>query len=170
MSGTPAGSSSSTSRPPTASGPFEPARNTRVIGALVDRRSVAVRAGDSGAASSTRRARRACPRTDRSASPFDPTTRRRRRFDSPTRTCFTFAVGIARAVEGGVAEVVIDRPPVNALDAASWQALADAVRALGDDAAVRVGLLRAHGRRFSPRLHPQQLPRPHPPPPLPPLH
>jgi enoyl-CoA hydratase len=48
----------------------------------------------------------------------------------------------------GSAEVVIDVPPVNALDVASWFALADAVSASGRDPDVRVVVLRAEGRGF----------------------
>ncbi|HLI72418.1 MAG TPA: enoyl-CoA hydratase family protein [Acidimicrobiales bacterium] len=48
----------------------------------------------------------------------------------------------------GTAEVVIDVPPVNALDVASWFSLAGAVSAAGADAEVRVVLLRAEGRGF----------------------
>jgi enoyl-CoA hydratase len=48
----------------------------------------------------------------------------------------------------GTAEVVIDVPPVNALDVASWFALADAVTASGRDPEVRVLVLRAEGRGF----------------------
>jgi len=51
-------------------------------------------------------------------------------------------------VEGGVAELVIDNPPVNALDSAGWAALAAEVRRLGEDGAVRVIVLRAEGRGF----------------------
>jgi len=51
--------------------------------------------------------------------------------------------------EGGIAEVVIDHPPVNALPAAGWHQLAGAVRAAGGDPAVRVVVLRAEGRGFS---------------------
>ena len=57
-------------------------------------------------------------------------------------------MGITRRVEEHIAEVVIDRPPVNALDVAGWHALADAVRALGDDSEVRALVLRAEGRGF----------------------
>jgi enoyl-CoA hydratase len=49
----------------------------------------------------------------------------------------------------GVAEVVMDRPPVNALPAAGWFALADTLRGLGADPAVRVVILRAEGRGFN---------------------
>jgi len=48
----------------------------------------------------------------------------------------------------GTAEVVIDVPPVNALDVATWFALAEAVLAAGSDPAVRVVVLRAEGRGF----------------------
>jgi enoyl-CoA hydratase len=48
----------------------------------------------------------------------------------------------------GTAEVVIDVPPVNALDVAGWFALADAVIAAGTDPSVRVVVLRAEGRGF----------------------
>ena len=58
-------------------------------------------------------------------------------------------MSIACTVEGGVAELVIDRPPVNALDAAGWSALAAALGRLGDDPTVRVAILRAAGRGFS---------------------
>jgi enoyl-CoA hydratase len=51
--------------------------------------------------------------------------------------------------EVGIAEVVIDHPPVNALPVAGWHQLADAVRAAGGDPAVRVVVLRAEGRGFS---------------------
>ncbi|HZU80171.1 MAG TPA: enoyl-CoA hydratase family protein [Acidimicrobiales bacterium] len=48
----------------------------------------------------------------------------------------------------GTAEVVIDVPPVNALDVAAWFALADALTAAGRDPEVRVVVLRAEGRGF----------------------
>lgn len=50
---------------------------------------------------------------------------------------------------GGVAEVIMDAPPVNALTAAGWFALADAVRAAGADQETHVVLLRAEGRGFN---------------------
>jgi len=49
----------------------------------------------------------------------------------------------------GVAECVMDHPPVNALPAAGWFLLARTMRALGDDAAVRSVILRAEGRGFN---------------------
>jgi enoyl-CoA hydratase/carnithine racemase len=49
---------------------------------------------------------------------------------------------------GGIAEVVIDFPPVNALPAAGWHELADAVTAAGADVSVRAVILAAEGRGF----------------------
>jgi enoyl-CoA hydratase len=49
----------------------------------------------------------------------------------------------------GIAEIVVDRPPVNALPAAGWFELAEAIRAAGAGPAVRVVVLRAEGRGFS---------------------
>ena len=51
--------------------------------------------------------------------------------------------------DSGIAEVVMDNPPVNALTVAGWFELADIVTALGDDPAVRVVVLRAEGRGFN---------------------
>jgi enoyl-CoA hydratase len=48
----------------------------------------------------------------------------------------------------GIAEVVIDHPPVNALDVAGWFALADALTAAGQVPSNRVVVLRATGRGF----------------------
>jgi enoyl-CoA hydratase len=49
----------------------------------------------------------------------------------------------------GIATVVMDNPPVNALTVAGWFELADIVRALGDDPAVRVVILAAEGRGYN---------------------
>jgi enoyl-CoA hydratase len=49
----------------------------------------------------------------------------------------------------GIAEVVMDHPPVNALTVAGWFHLARTVRDLGEDPAVRVVVLRAEGRGFN---------------------
>ncbi len=49
----------------------------------------------------------------------------------------------------GVAEVVVDHPPVNALPVAGWFELARVIRALGEDTAVRVVILAAEGRGFN---------------------
>ncbi len=51
--------------------------------------------------------------------------------------------------ERGIAEVVMDNPPVNALNVAGWFELARIVRGLGDDPAVRVVVLRAEGKGFN---------------------
>jgi enoyl-CoA hydratase len=51
--------------------------------------------------------------------------------------------------DAGIAEVVMDHPPVNALTVAGWFELADVVRRLGADPAVRVVVLRAEGRGFN---------------------
>ena len=56
---------------------------------------------------------------------------------------------ITAAVTSGVAELVVDHPPVNALPVAGWFQLAGAVRTAGADPAVRVVVLRAEGRGFN---------------------
>jgi enoyl-CoA hydratase len=57
---------------------------------------------------------------------------------------------ITHEIDGaGVAEVVVDHPPVNALDVAGWFELARIIRQMGDDPAVRVVVLRAEGRGFN---------------------
>ena len=48
----------------------------------------------------------------------------------------------------GIAEVVIDVPPVNALPVAAWHELADAVTAAGADPGTRAVILAAAGRGF----------------------
>jgi enoyl-CoA hydratase len=58
-------------------------------------------------------------------------------------------MGITATVTDGIAEVVMDNPPVNALPVAGWFELADLLRALGDDPATRVVVLRAEGRGFN---------------------
>jgi enoyl-CoA hydratase len=49
---------------------------------------------------------------------------------------------------GPIAEVVIDFPPVNAVPAAGWPAIAGEVTAAGDDPETRVVVLAAEGRGF----------------------
>ena len=49
----------------------------------------------------------------------------------------------------GIAEVVMDNPPVNALTVAGWFELAELVRRAGDDREVRAVVLRAEGRGFN---------------------
>jgi len=51
--------------------------------------------------------------------------------------------------DAGIAEVVMDNPPVNALTVAGWFELAAMLRALGEDPQVRVVILRAEGRGFN---------------------
>ena len=51
--------------------------------------------------------------------------------------------------DGGIAEVVMDNPPVNALDVAGWFDLADRLKALGKHPEVRVVVLRAEGRGYN---------------------
>jgi enoyl-CoA hydratase len=52
------------------------------------------------------------------------------------------------SLDNGVAELVINKPPVNALDSHEWQALADTINALGADLQTRVIVIRAEGRGF----------------------
>ncbi len=49
----------------------------------------------------------------------------------------------------GVAEIVVTKPPVNALAVQEWLDLATLVRSLGDDPEVRVVILTAEGRGFN---------------------
>src|SRR5207302_5141072 len=58
-------------------------------------------------------------------------------------------MGITHSVADGIAEVVMDNPPVNALTVAGWFELARVLRDLGADAAVRVVILAAEGRGFN---------------------
>ncbi|MFK0089135.1 enoyl-CoA hydratase family protein [Pseudomonas sp. NPDC090755] len=51
-------------------------------------------------------------------------------------------------INAGIAELVIAKPPVNALDSQQWQALAEQIEALGADPQVRVIVIRAEGRGF----------------------
>lgn len=52
------------------------------------------------------------------------------------------------SLDNGVAELVINKPPVNALESHEWQALADTINALGADLQTRVIVIRAEGRGF----------------------
>src|SRR3954468_24099376 len=56
---------------------------------------------------------------------------------------------VSSSVADGIAEVVVDHPPVNALPVAGWFALAEAVRAAGAQETTRVVVLRAEGRGFN---------------------
>ena len=51
-------------------------------------------------------------------------------------------------IEDGIAELVIERPPVNALDAEGWHALADEIVRLGKEPEARVIVIRAEGKGF----------------------
>ena len=51
--------------------------------------------------------------------------------------------------EAGICEVVVDHPPVNALDVAGWFDLADQLLAAGRDQENRVVILRAEGKGFN---------------------
>ena len=55
---------------------------------------------------------------------------------------------IETRTSGGVAEVVIDFPPVNALPVHGWFELAEAISAAGRDPEVRAVILAAEGRGF----------------------
>jgi len=57
-------------------------------------------------------------------------------------------VSVKTSIDAGVAEVILDHPPVNALDSAGWRRLAETVAALGADEAVRVLIIAANGRGF----------------------
>jgi enoyl-CoA hydratase len=51
-------------------------------------------------------------------------------------------------IDAGIAELVIDNPPVNALGTKAWGDFAREVERLGRDASVRVLVIRAEGRGF----------------------
>ena len=57
-------------------------------------------------------------------------------------------MGIELRTSAGIAEVVIDFPPVNAIPAQGWPDLAQAVAAAGADAGVRAVIVAAEGRGF----------------------
>ena len=56
--------------------------------------------------------------------------------------------GFHTTIADGIAELVIDRPPVNALNDAGWHALADEIIRIGNDPEARVIVLRGEGRGF----------------------
>lgn len=58
-------------------------------------------------------------------------------------------MGIRHQIERGIAEVVMESPPVNALTIQGWLDLAALLRRLGDDREVRVVILAAEGRGFN---------------------
>ena len=57
-------------------------------------------------------------------------------------------MGISQQLADGIAEVVIDVPPVNALSSKGWFELADIVTDLGKNSDCRVVVLRAEGKGF----------------------
>src|SRR5687768_13865861 len=58
-------------------------------------------------------------------------------------------MGITKSVSDGIAEVVMEHPPVNALTVAGWFELADVIRSAGDEPETRVVVLRAEGKGFN---------------------
>jgi enoyl-CoA hydratase len=58
-------------------------------------------------------------------------------------------MGLSHEIAGGIAEIVMSYPPVNALDVRGWFDLAALLRRLGDDPAVKVVILAADGRGFN---------------------
>lgn len=68
-------------------------------------------------------------------------------------------------VEDGIAELVIENPPVNALDSVGWRSFSEEIDALQADPDVRVIVIRAEGRGFCAGVdikelqkHPERLP------------
>lgn len=57
-------------------------------------------------------------------------------------------MSVTVSVEKGIAEVMLDHPPVNALDSAGWGRLAEAITSLGKNDEARVVILAARGRGF----------------------
>lgn len=55
---------------------------------------------------------------------------------------------IRTEIRGRVAEIIIDHPPVNALDSAGWNSLPDIITEAGRNEEVRCLLIRAEGRGF----------------------
>ena len=51
-------------------------------------------------------------------------------------------------IDDGIAEMILEHPPVNAFDSAGWMAIAAEIDALGADDRVRVILIGAEGRGF----------------------
>ena len=51
-------------------------------------------------------------------------------------------------IADGIGEIILDHPPVNALDSAGWNEMPDIVERLGRDPNVRCVLIRAEGRGF----------------------
>ena len=58
-------------------------------------------------------------------------------------------MGISHEIIDGIAEIVVDFPPVNAIPVQGWFDLAETVTAAGNDPSVRAVVLRAEGRGFN---------------------
>jgi len=58
-------------------------------------------------------------------------------------------MGISHRIDAGIAEIVMDNPPVNALTSRGWFELAELVTRLGKDPAVRVVILAAEGKGWN---------------------
>ena len=58
-------------------------------------------------------------------------------------------MGVTTEVHGGIAEIIMDSPPVNALTVQGWYDVADALRAAGKNPEICVAVLRAEGRGFN---------------------
>lgn len=57
-------------------------------------------------------------------------------------------MAIRTDIQGHIGEVVLDHPPVNALDSKAWNELADVITALGSRQEVRCLLVRGEGKGF----------------------
>jgi enoyl-CoA hydratase len=57
-------------------------------------------------------------------------------------------LAIRTDIQGHIGEVVLDQPPVNALDSEAWNELADVIARLGTQAQVRCVLVRGEGKGF----------------------
>lgn len=52
------------------------------------------------------------------------------------------------SINAGIAELILDHPPVNAFNSDGWFAIARQIEALGNDDKVRVIIIAAHGKGF----------------------
>ena len=57
-------------------------------------------------------------------------------------------MAFSSSINNGIAELVFDKPPVNAFDSAEWAAIAAELVALGQNDAARVIVVRAEGKGF----------------------
>ncbi|MGB8331535.1 MAG: enoyl-CoA hydratase family protein [Polyangiales bacterium] len=58
-------------------------------------------------------------------------------------------MGISHGIIDGIAEIVVDYPPVNAIPVAGWFELAELITAAGNQPTTRALILRAEGRGFN---------------------